>query len=394
MLKAFKNVKRNRGRSGIDKISIQLFEENLEFNLNKLMKELKTRDLFQPKPARRVWIPKGKNELRPLGIPAVRDRIAQEVLRLILEPIFEPLFHQQSYGFRPKRNCHQAVEQVLNLRKAGYKHVLDADIQGFFDNIPHSVIMASVANEVADGNILGLIQRFLQAGVMDNGVFKPTTVGTPQGSILSPLLANITLNSLDWTLDNHGIRFVRYADDFVVLCQSKTQAEEARIIVESHLKEINLTLNPEKTHITTFHKGFEFLGFKINSRFVTMRPKSVVKFKDKIREITRRCHNLDKQLIEKVNAIVRGTANYYATAFSHVSTMFNKLDMWLRVRLRAMKFKRKWRTDNRRLRVKHLQRKGIIYLNHLRENILNPLLRNSRRGRPMQEKCTSVNGGK
>ena len=196
MHEAFKNVKRNRGAAGIDKVSIQMFEANLEQSLPALMRDLK-QGTFGPKPLRRVFIPKGKGKQRPLGIPAVRDRVAQEVLRRLLSPIFEQRFHDDSYGFRPERNCHQAVERVLELHRQGYRHVLDADIKGFFDNIPHHVIMAGLTNVIADGNILGLIEKFLKAGVMENGVFKPTTVGTPQGGVISPLLANITLDSLD-----------------------------------------------------------------------------------------------------------------------------------------------------------------------------------------------------
>lgn len=182
MLAAFKRVKGNRGAAGIDKVSIRMFETNLDANLLALMRDLKT-GAFVPLPSRRTYIPKGNGKDRPLGIPAVRDRVAQEVVRRLLEPVFEPLFHENSYGFRPGRNCHQAVERVLELRGLGYRHVLDADISGFFDNIPHSVIMAGVANEVADGNILRLVEKFLKAGIMEDGVFKPTTVGTPQGGV-------------------------------------------------------------------------------------------------------------------------------------------------------------------------------------------------------------------
>lgn len=200
MREAFKAVKRNRGAAGIDKVSIDMFEKNLDANLASLMKDLKTKGTFVPKPLCRVWIakdPQGK-KLRPLGIPAVRDRIAQEVLRRLLEPIFEPLFHDDSYGFRPQRNCHSAIRRVLALHEAGYRVTLDADISGFFDNIPHQLIVTAVAEEVADGNILNLIERFLAAGVMENGIFKPTSIGTPQGGVISPLLANIVLNKLDW----------------------------------------------------------------------------------------------------------------------------------------------------------------------------------------------------
>jgi group II intron reverse transcriptase/maturase len=369
MQQAFKNVKRNRGAAGIDKVSIKMFEANLEDNLLALMRDLllalmrdlKTRGRFKPMPLRRVYIPKAKNKLRPLGIPAVRDRIAQEVLRCLLSPIFEPMFHNDSYGFRPERNCHQAVKRVLELHRQGYQYVLDADIQGFFDNIPHSVIMRGVSSVIADGNILDLIDKFLRAGVMENGVFKPTTVGTPQGGVISPLLANITLNSLDWLFEQHGLRFARYADDFVVLCKSKSQAEEALALVESHLTdELGLNLSPDKTNITAFKDGFAFLGFDISSRAVKMRAKSVEKFKDKIREITTRSHNLDAVAITRVNQVVRGTANYFATPFSHNKKLFKRLDQWIRMRLRCMKFKRKWKTDNRRLRLKHFRRRGLL----------------------------------
>ena len=188
MRAAFKAVKRNRGAAGIDKVSIAMFEENLDANLASLMQDLKTRGAFNPKPLRRVWIPKdakGK-KLRPLGIPAVRDRVAQEVIRRLLEPIFEPLFHDCSFGFRPKRSCHDAIRRILSFHQQGERITLDADIAGFFDNIPHHLILAAVGEEVADGNILDLIKKFLAAGVMDGGVFKPTTIGTPQGGVITP----------------------------------------------------------------------------------------------------------------------------------------------------------------------------------------------------------------
>ena len=187
MHQAFKAVKRNRGAAGIDKVSVKVFDANRDENLAALMKDLKA-GTFRPRPLRRKMIPKGPGttKLRPLGIPVVRDRVAQEVVRRLLAPIFEPQFHDASFGFIPKRNCHQAIERVLELHGQGYRVVLDADIQGFFDQIPHQVIMAAVAEEVADGNILRLVEKFLTAGVMENGVFKPTTVGTPQGGVVTP----------------------------------------------------------------------------------------------------------------------------------------------------------------------------------------------------------------
>ncbi len=359
--RAFKAVKRNRGAAGVDKVSIGMFEQNLEQNLLTLMTQLKDGS-FRPKPLRRVHIDKGGGKTRPLGIPAVRDRVAQEVLRQLLSPLFEQIFHDDSYGFRPGRSCHQAVERVLELWRQGHTHVLDADIKGFFDNIPHSVIMTGLCAEVADGNILGLVERFLKAGVMEDGKFLPTRVGTPQGGVISPLLANIALNSLDWQLHDAGYHMVRYADDFVVLCQTEAQAQEAHLLVQRHLTGIGLSLSAEKTKITRFAEGFLFLGFRISSRSVTMRPKSVEKFKNTIRELTVRHHNLDATVIAKVNQTIRGVANYFATSFSHVCQLFHCLDEWFRMRLRAMKYKRKSRNDNWRLHEKHLRRMGCVFL--------------------------------
>ncbi len=363
MHQAFKAVKRNRGAAGIDKVSINMFAANLEENLAALMKDLKA-GTFRPRPLRRKMISKGPGttKLRPLGIPVVRDRVAQEVIRRLLAPIFEPQFHDASFGFIPKRNCHQAIERVLELHGRGYRVVLDADIQGFFDQIPHQVIVAAVAEEVADGNILRLVEKFLTAGVMENGVFKPTTVGTPQGGVVSPLLANIVLNHLDWKLHAAGYRFARYADDFVVVCQTRQQAQEALTLVEHVLEtDLGLSLSPEKTKITTYGKGYEFLGFFLSSRSRRMRDKSVQKFKAKVRELTIRKHNLDQKAIEKLNQVIRGTAQYFGTSFSTNRWNFQKLDSWIRMRLRSMKLNRKNYNDNRKLRVRYFRRKlGLL----------------------------------
>jgi RNA-directed DNA polymerase len=193
MLASFKAVKRNRGAAGIDKVSLKMFEANLADNLRALLRDLKSGS-FHPHPLRRVLIPKNETEFRPLGIPAVRDRVAQEVVRRLLSPIFEPLFHPASYGFRPGRNCHMALEAVLKLHDEGHRFVLDADIKGFFDNLSHDVIMQAVAERVADGNILRLVEKFLTSGVMDNGLFKPTTIGTPQGGVVTPPTQSQTSN--------------------------------------------------------------------------------------------------------------------------------------------------------------------------------------------------------
>jgi RNA-directed DNA polymerase len=365
MRQAFQAVKRNRGAAGVDKVSISMFAANLEENLAALMRELKT-GTFRPLPLRRVLIPKGPDtkKLRPLGIPVVRDRVAQEVLRRLLAPIFEPQFHVNSYGFIKGRNCHQALDRVLELHREGYRVVLDADVQGFFDNLSHRMIMAAVAAEVADGNILRLVERFLTAGVMEDGAFTPTTIGTPQGGVVSPLLANIVLNRLDWQLDAAGYRFVRYADDFVVLCQNEQQAQEALRLVQQVLEgELGLKLSPEKTKTTTYGKGYDFLGFHLSSRSRRMRDKSVQKFKAKVREITERHRNLDQTTIVKLNQVIRGTANYFATEFSTCRWTFQKLDSWVRMRVRAMKLKRKNYNDNQKLRLGYFRRRlGLLSL--------------------------------
>ena len=361
---AWKAVRRNRGAAGIDKVSVKMFEANLDENLQALMRDLKNGS-FEPFPLRRVYIPKDakKTKFRPLGIPAVRDRVAQEVIRRLLEPIFEPLFHDNSFGFRPERCCHQAIERLLSYHQQEFRVTLDADISGFFDNIPHRVIMEALAHEVADGNILRLVEKFLRAGVMENGVFKPTTVGTPQGGVVSPLLANIALNHLDWRLHEAGHRFVRYADDFVVVCRTHRQAEQALALVQQVLgTELGLSLSPEKTRITTYGKGYEFLGFFLSSRSRRMRSKSLEKFKTKIRELTQRHRNLDAKVVEKLNQVIRGTANYFATGFSTCLRHFLALDKWIRMRVRCMKLKRKSYHDNYKLRMAYFEKLGLLSL--------------------------------
>ena len=197
---------------------------------------------------------------------------------------------------------------------------------------------------------------------MENGVFKPTTIGTPQGGVISPLLANIVLNELDWRLEQAGFRFVRYADDFVIVCKSRSQAKAALTEVEKIMTDLGLQLSPEKTKVASYGKGYEFLGFRLSSRSRTMRPKSVEKFKMKIRDLTRRCHNLDRRVIEKLNQVIRGTANYFAASFSTCLRRFLALDKWIRMRLRCMKLKRKSCHDNYKLRMVYFDKLGLLKL--------------------------------
>jgi RNA-directed DNA polymerase len=365
MLKAFKNVKRNKGAAGIDKVSIGMYEANLTENLDSLMRDLKT-DTYRPKPLRRKLIPKGGGQFRPLGIPAVKDRVAHEVIRSIVHPIFERQFHQSSHGFRPGRSCVTAMNELLEYHKQGYNIVVEADIKGFFDNIPQQLVMAMVEREISDGKTLSTIRKFLQAGVMEDGKFIHTLKGTPQGGVISPLLANIVLNHLDWTLDRQGYKFVRYADDFVVLTRSFQKAEKALAAVKNCIeKDLGLELSPEKTGITNFEKGFEFLGFFISSRTIKMRPKAEKKFKDRVKEITTRSHNLDRTVIEKLNQLIRGTVNYFYQKFSTNMEQFASLDRWIRKRIRCIKYKRIWQTDNYRMKIKHIRNIGLIFCTDL-----------------------------
>ena len=357
---AFKAVKRNRGAAGVDKVTIDLYAKHACTNLESLMRRLKTRS-YIPKPLRREYIPKGKGKLRPLGIPAVECRTAQEVIRRLINPIFEKKFHGNSFGFRPGKNCHQAVEKVLEYTSQGYRYIVDADIKGFFDNIPHKLIMTGVASEIADGNILQLIERFLKSGVMEEGQLRPTTKGTPQGGVISPLLANIVLNSFDHELESKGYKFVRYADDFVILCKTKQEAEEAlgfsRDILE---RQMQLELSQEKTKIVHIMDGFDFLGFHFTQMGVTIREKSQEKFKETVRKLTIRSRNLDSEVIEKLNRAIRGTVNYFATPFTTTIRQFTNLERWIRVRLRCMKLKCISKCNNWKMKSKHIYRLGLL----------------------------------
>jgi group II intron reverse transcriptase/maturase len=287
--------------------------------------------------------------------------VAQEMLRSLISPIFERIFHNNSHGFRIQRSCHTAMNQLIEYYNQGYRYVVDADIKGFFDNIPHKLILDLVAAEISDGNILGLIRKFLQAGVMEDGRIKPTRKGTPQGGVISPLLANIVLNHLDWTLEMHNLKFVRYADDFVILCKSKRAAEKALDVAKQCIEnDLELELHSDKTKITTFDQGFNFLGFYISARTIRMSAKAEVNFKNKVRKLTIRSHNLDAEIAVKLNRVIRGTINYFCTEFTTNLAQFNVLDRWIRKRIRCMKFKRVSKADNGRLLNKHIKRMGFL----------------------------------
>jgi len=361
MEQSWKAVKRNKGAAGVDRVSVGKYHANKERNLSYLMKRLKTRGRYKSPPLRRVYIQKGNTKkLRPLGIPTADARCAQEVIRRLIEPIFDTQFHDNSFGFRSGRNCHQAVERVLEYIKEGNKVVVDVDIKGFFDNIPHEVIMTMLRADIADGNILDIIESFLGSGLMEDGKLIPTTRGTPQGGVISPLIGNIILNYSDWKLEQAGYKFVRYADDLVILCNTQDQAKNALAFVVEILADLGLECSPEKTKIATLYEGFQFLGFNISSRGVVVREKSREKFEDKLKKITTRSHNLDAKVFEELNQVIRGTVNYFHTRFSNVLSYFYKIDKWLRARLRSMKYKSKSHSHNTRLKNKIIAKRGLL----------------------------------
>ena len=371
MEQAWKAVKSNNGAPGVDRVTVKTYHAHKERNLSALMKKLKTRGTYKCPPLKRVHIPKGNTgKLRPLGIPTVDTRCAQEVIRRLIEPIFEKQFHENSFGFRPGRNCHQAVERVLEYTKTDHKFIVDIDIKGFFDNIPHEVIMTLIAAEIADGNILDVIESFLGSGVVEEGKIMPAPKGCPQGGPLSPLCGNIVLNYLDHKLEKSGYVFARYADDLVIPCKTAEQAKNALELVVTILAELGLECSPEKTKIATLYEGFQFLGFDISSRGVSIRQKSREKFEDKLKQITTRSHNLDAEVIMKLNQVIRGTVNYFHTKFSQVRTYFRNIDQLIRTRVRSMKYKSISRQHHFRLKNKILNKRGLLSCRALCEHAI------------------------
>lgn len=339
--RAFVRVKANKGSAGTDHQTIAQFERKLEENLAKLHEELRT-GTYRPRPIRRVYIDKpGSRGKRPLGIPSVRDRVVQAALRMVVEPIFERRFAPQSYGFRPKRGCKDALRRVERLLKAGYAFVVDADLQAYFDSIPHESLMREVRKDIADGRVLELIEMFLTQGVLEGLEVWTPEQGTPQGAVISPLLANLYLDPVDEAMAQAGFEMVRYADDFVILCQSREEAEAALNLVHRLTAERGLTLHPEKTRLVDARLpgvGFDFLGYHFERGTRWPRKKSLKKVKDAIRAKTKRSngHSLER-IIRDVNRTLVGWFEYFK--HSHKWT-FPGLDGWIRRRLRSILRKR------------------------------------------------------
>ena len=333
---AFAEVKANRGGAGVDHQTIEMFESHLEANLEYLSRSLRE-GTYRPQAIRRVWIPKpGKKEKRPLGIPTVRDRVVQAALRHALEPIFERDFGEHSYGFRPNRGAKDALRRVSALLKKGYTWVVDADLKGYFDTIPHGPLMDRVQAKVADGRVLRLVERYLKQEVMESAKRWTPQRGSPQGAVLSPLLSNIYLDPLDHQMALAGCQMIRYADDFVILCRSKQEAEAALEQVKRWTATAGLELHPEKTGLVdaTERGGFDFLGYHFERGYRWPRAKSLGKLKDAIRAKTRRAngHSLEA-IIANVTRTLRGWYEYFK--HSHWTT-FRPLDRWVRMRLRSI----------------------------------------------------------
>jgi RNA-directed DNA polymerase len=297
---------------------------------------------YKPQPAQRIWIPKlGSKERRPLGVPPVENRVVEMALRNVLEPIFEHTFAEHSYGFRPGRGAKDALRRVAQLLQAGKSWIVDADLKGYFDSIPQDKLLAAVAERVADGAVLEMIQRSLRQGVMESGKgWSPTETGTPQGAVLSPLLANIYLNPLDHLMAGKGWEMVRYADDFVILCESQEKAQEALQEVRQWVEQAGLTLHPLKTRIVNTGQkgGFDFLGYHFERGMRWPRQKSLEKFKEAIRQKTQRTRSGSMtQIIEEVNRTLRGWFNYFQHSIENI---FGDLDKWTRGRVRSILRKR------------------------------------------------------
>jgi RNA-directed DNA polymerase len=334
-------VKKNKGSAGSDHQNLESFESGLTENLRRLEEELCS-GRYRPRPIRRVYIDKpGSKEKRPLGIPTVRDRVVQAALRLVIEPIFEREFMPRSYGFRPGLGCKDALREVDQYLKAGYGYVVDADLKAYFDSIPHDRLMDEVKTRIADGRVLELIGMFMKQQVLEDMQLWTPEQGTPQGAVISPLLANLYLHSVDMAMVKAGYVMVRYADDFVVLCRTRDEAEQAFALVQSLTMEKGLLLHPVKTRLvdtTQPGEGFEFLGYRFENGTRWPRKKSLNKLKDSIREKTGRSNgNSLETIIFRVNMTTRGWFEYFKHSNSKT---FRPIDGWIRRRLRSILRKR------------------------------------------------------
>jgi RNA-directed DNA polymerase len=333
---AWTKVRANKGAAGVDGQSIERFEIRADKYLAELSAALRA-GTYRPQPVKRVDIPKGDGRTRPLGIPTVKDRIVQQAVRLVIEPIFEAGFREGSYGFRPGRGCHDALRKVDDLIGEGYAFVVDADLKSYFDSIPHDRLMARVEAKVSDGRVLDLIRGWLKADILKGQETWTPTQGSPQGAVISPLLANIYLDPLDAYIAERGYRMARYADDFVILCRTLEEAQAALEAVRAWVNENGLVLHPDKTHVGDCRQpgqGFEFLGYRFEAGERHVRKKSLDKLKNSIRAKTKRTRGESlKCIVEDLNRTLYGWFAYFQ--YAHPFT-FERLDGFTRRRLRAL----------------------------------------------------------
>jgi RNA-directed DNA polymerase len=332
---SWSKVAANKGAAGVDHVTVKQYERHVERHIGHLTEELKA-GRYRPKAIRRCYIPKpGSARGRPLGIPTVQDRVVQGALRHVLEPIFEKHFHEHSYGFRPGRGCKDALRRVQELLDAGYRYVVDVDLKSYFDTIPHQPLLERVSQKVADGRVLKLIESFLTQGVLEGLDEWTPTSGAPQGAVLSPLLSNIYLDPLDHLMARQGFQMVRYADDFVILCQSEQEAERALAEVQRWAAQSALTLHPEKTRIVDERQaGFDFLGYHFGHGQREPGKKSLNKLKGAIRDKTHRLNGSPMVcIIGTVNQTLRGWFGYFKHSRRET---FAPLDAWIRMRLRSI----------------------------------------------------------
>lgn len=364
---AWEKVRANKGKGGIDRVSIEDFEQNLDLNLREIHRLL-YEDRYAPQPVRRVWIPKPDGNKRPLGIPTIRDRVVQQALLNRLSKIFEPKFLDCSFGFRPNCSAHQAIERIEEYLKDGCEWIVEVDIEKCFDTIDHKLLLSFVNEEIADGRVLRLIRSFLEAGIMEEMNIRHTITGTPQGGVISPLLANIYLHPFDEIMTGEGFRVIRYADDIVVLCRTRGEAEAALIRIRQILEGmLKLRLNIQKTRVIHKSQGFEFLGYYFGcgySDYKLPRQRAVEAFKDKVRHITRRRQPKSMSMIIcELNPVVRGWGNYFLRG--NCKRIFTELDFWLRNRVTVFKLKRQGGYGHRKYPYSRLRDMGMFFLKDL-----------------------------
>jgi RNA-directed DNA polymerase len=338
--KAWEKVRGNKGAAGVDKQSVKAFESKAEVYLKELSEALKE-DRYTPSAVRRVDIPKGGGQSRPLGIPTVKDRIIQTAVLMVIEPIFEAKFLEMSYGFRPGRGAKDALREVDKLLKEGYTHVVDADLSSYFDTIPHGGLIDRVEESISDGRLLKVLRSWLEQDIMTESARWKPLGGTPQGAVISPLLANIYLHPLDELMMESGYKMVRYADDFVVMCRSHETAEKALSKISEWTRVNGLSLHPDKTHVgdcLVVGEGFEFLGYRFEAGRRYVRKKSLKKLRDRVRELTPRSSGQSLEAtITSLNRTLKGWFEYFKHA---QKSTFKRLDGFVRRRLRAMLLRR------------------------------------------------------